>query len=96
MIGSAIEAYTRLLTEMHIDHAARRTFTTRLRLQDVLSYLRDKAAEEQGISAELIQNSCEARAEEIVRPVCPSCGGGDLRSRCEVCHYTGVLVHARA
>ena len=59
---STLEIYTRLLTELHIAHADRRTFSTRLHLQDVLPALRDKAAEEQGLSPELVQDSCERHA----------------------------------
>lgn len=65
MIGSALECYTRLLAEMHWTKGNRRTESTRLQLQDVLSYLRDKAAEEQGLAAQFVQDSCESRASEL-------------------------------
>ncbi len=59
--------YVRVLTEMHGPrYAARPTSSTRLRMQDVLSELRDRAAKERGDSlGQETQDSAEADATAL-------------------------------
>ena len=59
----ALEMYTRLLTELNFCYRNRDTFTTQLKLRDVLNALRDQAAQDQGLTPEHIQRSCEAHAQ---------------------------------
>ena len=54
--------YVRLLTELNHKHGDRRTFTTRLRLQDVLGELRDRAALERNASEQETQDEAERQA----------------------------------
>jgi hypothetical protein len=57
------ELYVRLLTEMSHRNGERKTFSTRLRLQDVLIELRNMAAEERGDSlGQETQDEAEAEA----------------------------------
>jgi hypothetical protein len=35
--------------------------------------------------------SCPVCQWHAARVPCPSCGGGELRSKCEVCHATGEV-----
>ena len=56
--------YVRLLEELRLDHAARSTIQTRLRLQDVLIALREKAAREEGESEEAVQRRAERESWE--------------------------------
>jgi hypothetical protein len=57
------EIYCRLLTELHWTKASG---LTRLALQDVLCALREKAAIEQGISQQEVQDNAESIATTAV------------------------------
>ena len=65
---TGMELYVRLLTELSHHHADRRTFTTRLRLQDALCELRGRAAVEQGDSlGQETQDEAESQALSAVK-----------------------------
>lgn len=61
------QLYVRLLEELHYHHRNRSTFETRIRLQDVLIELRERAASEQGKDEQAAQDDAEEAALRKVR-----------------------------